>query len=87
MRDNGLNELFIQQYLGNDELYDHSKMKDRMIKKIAGLGVEYSVISDIQDHRIEYELHIPGIASSISFWIAAIGISVIEQLDILYFMN
>lgn len=61
LRDNGLNELFIQQYLGNDELYDHSKMKDRMIKKIAGLGVEYSVISDIQDHRIEYELHIPGI--------------------------
>lgn len=61
LRDNGLNELFIQQYLGNDELYDHNKMKERMLKKISGLGVDYSVISDIENHRIEYNLDIPGI--------------------------
>lgn len=61
LRDSGMDELFIQQYLGNDELYDHSKMKDRMLKKISGLGVDYSVISDIENHRIEYNLDIPGI--------------------------
>jgi len=61
LRDSGLNELFLQQYLGNDELYDHSKMKDRMLKKISGLGVDYSVISDIENHRIEYNLDVSGI--------------------------
>lgn len=61
LRDAGLNELFIQQYLANNELYSHAKMKKRMLAKIKGLGVGYSVISDIDNQRIEYELEIEGI--------------------------
>lgn len=61
LRDAGLNELFIQQYLSNNELYDHLKMKKRMLQKIKSLGVGYSIISDIENHRIEYNLNIPGI--------------------------
>jgi radical SAM protein with 4Fe4S-binding SPASM domain len=61
LKNAGLNELFIQQYLANTELYDHSKMKNRMLKKIKDLGVGYSVLSDIEGHRIEYVLDTPGI--------------------------
>jgi MoaA/NifB/PqqE/SkfB family radical SAM enzyme len=61
LRDAGLNELFIQQYLANNEQYDHAKMKKRMKQKIKMLGVEYVVISDIDNHRIEYDLIIDGI--------------------------
>jgi pyruvate formate-lyase activating enzyme-like uncharacterized protein len=61
LRDAGLNEIFIQQYLANNEYYDHAKMKKRMLKKIKQLGIGYSVISDIENHRIEYNLNIPGI--------------------------
>lgn len=61
LRDAGLNELFIQQYLANNEQYDHDKMKKRMLKKIKGLGVEYKVISDVDNHRIEYDLIVEGI--------------------------
>ena len=61
LRDAGLNELFIQQYLANNEQYDHVKMKKRMIEKIKKLGVEYVIISDVDNHRIEYDLIIEGI--------------------------
>jgi radical SAM protein with 4Fe4S-binding SPASM domain len=61
LRDAGLNEIFIQQYLSNNEYYDHSKMKKRMLNKIKQLGVEYSVITDVDNQRIEYDLNIPGI--------------------------
>lgn len=61
LRDAGLDELFIQQYLANDELYSHEKMKKRMLKRIKDLGVTYSVITDVENHRIEYNLNIPGI--------------------------
>jgi radical SAM protein with 4Fe4S-binding SPASM domain len=61
LRDAGLNELFIQQYLSNNEQYDHQKMKKRMLKKIKQIGVGYSVISDIENQRIEFNLNIPGI--------------------------
>jgi biotin synthase-like enzyme len=60
LRDAGLNELFIQQYLANNEQYDHVKMKKRMIEKIKKLGVEYVIISDVDNHRIEYDLIIEG---------------------------
>ncbi len=61
LRDSGLNELFIQQYLGNNELYDHEKMKQKMLTKLDKLNIEYSLITDIVDQRIEYKLHIPNI--------------------------
>lgn len=61
LRDAGLNELFIQQYLGNKQKYNHVRLKRIMIQKIERLGVEYSVISDIANQRIEFKLHIEGI--------------------------
>ena len=61
LRDSGLDELFIQQYLANNELYDHEKIKKRMLQKIKALGVEYSIISDVENQRIEYSLDIEGI--------------------------
>ena len=61
LRDAGLNELFIQQYLANNEQYNHAKMRKRMKQKIKGLGVEYTVMSDVENQRIEYELIIDGI--------------------------
>jgi len=61
LRDAGLNELFIQQYLANNELYNHAKMKKRMQQKIKMLGVDYLVISDIDNNRIEYDLIVEGI--------------------------
>lgn len=61
LKEAGLNELFIQQYLANNELYNHEKMKKRILEKIQSLGVGYSIISDIENHRIEYNLNIPGI--------------------------
>ena len=61
LRDCGLNELFIQQYLANDEFYDHKKIKSKMLKKMEFLGLDYSVISDIDNHRIEYDIKISGI--------------------------
>jgi MoaA/NifB/PqqE/SkfB family radical SAM enzyme len=61
LRDSGLDELFIQQYLANNELYDHKKIKKRMLQKIKSLGVEYSIVSDLENQRIEYSLDIKGI--------------------------
>lgn len=61
LRDAGLNELFIQQYLSNNEVYNHDKIKRKMIEKIKNIGVNYSVISDIDNQRIEYRLDIDNI--------------------------
>jgi hypothetical protein len=61
LRDAGLNELFIQQYLANNEFYDHSKIKKRMLKKIKSIGVNYTTISDVYNQRIEYNLEVDGI--------------------------
>lgn len=61
LRDSGLNELFIQQYLANNELYDHEKIKKRMLQKIKSFGVGYSIISDVENQRIEYSLDVEGI--------------------------
>jgi pyruvate formate-lyase activating enzyme-like uncharacterized protein len=58
LRDAGLNQLFIQQYLGNNQLYNHNRLKKIMIKKIERLGVNYSIITDIFNHRIEFNLEI-----------------------------
>jgi hypothetical protein len=61
LRDAGLNELFIQQYLANNEMYNHKKIKSRMLKKLKSLGAPYKVISDVENQRIEYSLDIEGI--------------------------
>ena len=61
LRDAGLNQLFIQQYLGNKQTYDHDRLKRIMIQKIERLGVEYTIITDIRNHRLEFDLHIEGI--------------------------
>jgi len=60
LRDAGLNELFIQQYLANDEEYDHFRVKSRMLKKISRLDLDAKLITDIPGQRIEYDLSIPG---------------------------
>lgn len=65
LKNAGLNELFIQQYLGNNEIYSHKKMKTRMNNLVKKLNCEYSVISDIEGQRIEYSLEIPGITTHI----------------------
>jgi radical SAM protein with 4Fe4S-binding SPASM domain len=61
LRDAGLDELYIQQYLANNELYNHNKMRIRMENMCKKLGVSYSIISDIPNQRIEFNLNIPGI--------------------------
>ena len=61
LRDAGLNELFIQQYLGNKQKYNHARLKRIMIQKIERLGVEYDIITDIHNQRLEFNLHIEGI--------------------------
>lgn len=54
----GLNELFIQQYLGNSDRYDHEEMGWAMRKTMDRIEVSSSkYISDVYGHRIEFELH------------------------------
>lgn len=61
LRDSGLNELFIQQYLSNNEYYNHDKINKIMINKIKNIGVKYFEINNINNQRIEYKLDIDGI--------------------------
>ena len=56
LADAGFNQLWIQQYLGNDERYDHQEMKRRMDKKVELLGLEHTVLTDIEGAKIEYDL-------------------------------
>lgn len=61
LKEAGLNELFIQQYLANNEMYDHAKMRKRILEKIKHLGVAHSVLSDVEGQRLEYSIDVPGI--------------------------
>lgn len=54
--DAGLNQLWIQQYLGNNEQYDHEKMRERAERKIDKLGLPAKIITDITDCKLEYDL-------------------------------
>jgi MoaA/NifB/PqqE/SkfB family radical SAM enzyme len=58
--DIGFNQLWIQQYLGNNEKYDHAKMKSRALRKIKNLGLDYTVLTDIEGCRLEYDLSYRG---------------------------
>ena len=59
LRDAGLNQLFVQQYLEDNEEYNHDKIKERMLKKLKGLGIPFSVMTDIRNRRIEFNLEVP----------------------------
>jgi radical SAM protein with 4Fe4S-binding SPASM domain len=54
--DAGLNQLWIQQYLSNQEKYDHEKMRNRAEKKINKLGLPAKIITDIDGYKLEYDL-------------------------------
>ena len=54
--DAGFNQLWIQQYLGNNERYDHEKMRERAEKKIEKLDLPATIITDIPDCKLEYDL-------------------------------
>ena len=58
--DAGLNQLWIQQYLSNQEKYNHEKMRNRAEKKIAKLGLPAKIITDIDGYKLEYDLSYRG---------------------------
>jgi hypothetical protein len=51
----GLNQLFIQEYSLSKE-YNHQKKHNDILKKIHKLGLDFSLITDIRDYKIEYKL-------------------------------
>ena len=51
--DIGFNELWIQQYLSNDERYNHEKMRQRAQKKIKKLELPATILTDIDGDTIE----------------------------------
>jgi len=58
--DIGFNQLWIQQYLGNDEKYDHKRMRHRAEKRIKKLGLSAKIITDIENCKLEYDLSYRG---------------------------
>jgi len=54
--DVGLNQLWIQQYLSNNERYNHEKMRTRAEKKIESLKLPATIITDIDGCKLEYDL-------------------------------
>ncbi|MDX2153763.1 MAG: radical SAM protein [Bryobacteraceae bacterium] len=52
----GLNSLNIQVYLGNDERYDHGKVKQRMSLMVAKLGLPFEMTGDIDNSWVEAQL-------------------------------
>ena len=56
----GFNQLWIQQYLGNNERYDHERMRHRAEKKIKKLGLPAKIITDIPGCKLEYDLSYRG---------------------------
>jgi len=56
LSDSGLDQLWIQQYLGNDEKYNHEKMRAQAQKKIAKLNIPARIITDIPGCKLEYDL-------------------------------
>ena len=54
--DIGFNQLWIQQYLGNNEKYDHERMRKVMNMKVKKLDLDHTVLTDIENCRLEYNL-------------------------------
>jgi len=58
--DAGLNQLWIQQYLGNNEKYNHEKMRKRAQRKIKKLGIPATLLTDIDGCKLEYDISYKG---------------------------
>ena len=56
LNDVGFNQLWIQQYLGNNEKYNHERVRKVMNMKVEKLGMLHTVITDIENCRLEYDL-------------------------------
>lgn len=56
----GLDQLWIQQYLGNNEKYNHEKMRKLALKKIKKLGIPSTLITDIEGCKLEYDISYKG---------------------------
>ena len=54
--DIGLDQIWIQQYLANEERYEHSKVKEKMLKKLKKIGLPYKTLVEIDGCKIEYDL-------------------------------
>ena len=56
LNDIGFNQLWIQQYLGNNEKYNHERVRKVMDMKVKKLKLPYKVLTDIEDCRLEYDV-------------------------------
>jgi len=63
--DAGLNQLWIQQYLGNKERYNHEKMRKRSEAKIKKLGLSSQILTDIPGYKLEYDVSYNGMTMHI----------------------
>ncbi|MDB4348921.1 SPASM domain-containing protein [bacterium] len=54
--DIGFDQLWIQQYLANNERYNHDKMRKRAERKIKKLGLPAKVLTDIEGCKLEYDV-------------------------------
>jgi hypothetical protein len=63
----GLSQLWIQQYLQNNELYNHVKIKQRIMNTLVRIGYEnrFEVLCDIKDCKVEYNLLHPSMTMHI----------------------
>lgn len=52
----GLNQLWIQQYLKNNEQYNHEKSFNEIQEKIKKLGFNAELITNIENEKIEYNI-------------------------------
>lgn len=62
--DAGLNQMRVQVYLGNEDRFDDQKMRKRMDRRLAELGLPFDIV-DVQP-GLRYEAHVsfPGMAVS-----------------------
>ena len=56
LNDIGFNQLWIQQYLGNNEKYNHERVRKVMDMKVKKLKLPYQALTDIEDCRLEYDV-------------------------------
>lgn len=54
--DIGFDQLWIQQYLANNERYNHDRMRKRAERKIKKLGLPAKILTDIEGCKLEYDV-------------------------------
>ena len=61
LADAGLDQLWIQQYLQNEERYDHDKVRSKADKTLERIGFvdNHKVLTDIEGCKLEYDLPHP----------------------------